>query len=88
MKTEEELNGIKEEYENLSRKLSELSEDELLQITGGNGVDPSKIPYHEKLMPESTGLSTDPDIQLNDNYSVPQGNIEIDLNGHTLILPD
>ena len=37
MKTKEELNALKEECTNLSRKLAELSEDELEQIAGGIG---------------------------------------------------
>ena len=35
MKTKEELNALKEEVEALNRKLAELSEDELEQVTGG-----------------------------------------------------
>ena len=35
MKTKEELNAIKEEVETLNKKLAELSEDELEQVTGG-----------------------------------------------------
>ena len=35
MKTKEELNELKEEVENLNKKLAELSEDELEQIAGG-----------------------------------------------------
>ena len=35
MKTKEELNALKEEVEALSRKLHELTEDELEQVTGG-----------------------------------------------------
>ena len=44
MKTKEELNALKEEVETLNRKLAELSEDELMQITGGcgNGIDTDK----------------------------------------------
>lgn len=34
-KMQEELNKLKHEYESLNEKLQELSEDELLQITGG-----------------------------------------------------
>ena len=40
MKTKEELNALKEEVKNLNRKLKELSEDELIQVTGGVGFDP------------------------------------------------
>ena len=35
MKTKEELNAIKKEVENLNKKLRELTEDELAQVTGG-----------------------------------------------------
>ena len=35
MKTKEELNQLKIEYETLSGKLQELTEDELKQVTGG-----------------------------------------------------
>ena len=35
MKTKEELNVLKEEYETLRSKLSELSEEELRLVTGG-----------------------------------------------------
>ena len=35
MKTTEELNALKEEVETVSRKLHELTEEELAQVTGG-----------------------------------------------------
>lgn len=35
MKTKEELNAIKKEYEDVKNKLSELNEDELKEVTGG-----------------------------------------------------
>ncbi len=38
MKTKEELNAIKEEYKNIKGKLAKLSEDELKQVTGGQGM--------------------------------------------------
>ena len=34
-KTQEELNQLKTEYESLANKLQELTEDELMQVTGG-----------------------------------------------------
>lgn len=41
MKTKEELNAIKEEVETVNKKLAELSEEELAQVTGGiNGLIP------------------------------------------------
>lgn len=36
MKTKEELKTLKHEYESLSKKLNELTEEELMQVTGGN----------------------------------------------------
>ena len=35
MKSKEELNKIKEEYETLNEKLAELSEEELKEVVGG-----------------------------------------------------
>ena len=37
MKTKEELEQIKNEYTELNKKLAELSEEELKQVTGGDG---------------------------------------------------
>ena len=37
MKTQEELNTLKEEVETLNRKLSELTKKELIQVIGGEG---------------------------------------------------
>ena len=34
-KTQNELKELKEEYERLNKKLKELSDDELIQVTGG-----------------------------------------------------
>ena len=35
MKTKEELNALKEEVETVSRKLRELTDEELTQVSGG-----------------------------------------------------
>ena len=35
MKTPEELNALKEEVETLNKKLAELTEEELAQVSGG-----------------------------------------------------
>ena len=37
MKTAEELNVLKEEVETLNKKLAELTEEELAQVTGSDG---------------------------------------------------
>ena len=36
MKTKEELNAIKEEVDTLNKKLRELTDEELAQVTGGS----------------------------------------------------
>ena len=35
MKTKEELNALKEEVETLNKKLAELTDEELAQVSGG-----------------------------------------------------
>ena len=39
MKTKEERNALKEEAESLNRKLAELTEEELTQVSGGDSAD-------------------------------------------------
>ena len=43
MKTKEELNALKEEVETVSRKLAELTEEELEQVSGGHDLDPLQL---------------------------------------------
>ena len=43
MKTPEELNALKEEVETVSRKLHELTEEELAQVSGGGRPIPLPI---------------------------------------------
>lgn len=38
MKTREELNALKEEVETLNKKLAELTDEELAQVTGGSST--------------------------------------------------
>ena len=40
MKTKEELNALKEEVETVSKKLHELTKEELAQVSGGDYVRP------------------------------------------------
>ena len=56
MKTKEELNSLKEEVENLNKKLLELTEEELAQVTGGadlniDGTDAINDPSGVQPMP-------------------------------------
>ena len=47
MKTKEELNEIKEEIEKLDKKLHELTEEELEQVTGGkSGLGGVEVHYN------------------------------------------
>ena len=39
MKTKEELNALKNEYESLNKKLLELSDEELELVSGGYALD-------------------------------------------------
>ena len=57
MKTQEELNALKNEVELLNQKLSTLTEEELEQVTGGNIEQEIKnlAKQHFQLEKESTG---------------------------------
>ncbi len=46
MKTKEELNALKEEVETLIKKLAELSEDELAQVSGGGSMKQKILPQN------------------------------------------
>ena len=55
MKTKEELNALKEEVETVSRKLHELTDEELAQVSGGvlpariePGVEPADFDSHRR----------------------------------------
>ena len=39
MKTKEELNALKEEVETLNKKLAELTDEELAQVSGGVSLE-------------------------------------------------
>ena len=52
MKTKEELNALKEEVETLNKKLAELTEEELAQVSGGTGF------IYEQPVPETPVIET------------------------------
>ena len=64
MKTKEELNALKEEVETLNKKLHELTEEELEQVSGGLGPSNGKkkklycvkCGYVKGTFPEGTAL--------------------------------
>ena len=79
MKTKEELKALKDEYQTLAAKLSELSEEELIMITGGEiawGTDvaPDLDPHYptswnnEKKPTDAGNYKLDIDVELNDNW--------------------
>ena len=66
MKTKKKLNALKNEVEALNKKLAELSEDELLAVTGGNSwndywgdCDPGSSPSSHPDFPSNPGKWND-----------------------------
>ena len=53
MKTKEELNALKEEVKTLNRKLAELTEEELAQVTGGQSKEAQADAMEHPERPES-----------------------------------
>lgn len=62
MKTKEELNQLKKDYESLNNKLRELTEDEFELVTGSGVIED----YNEKLKHYLDGL-VNPEEAFNDN---------------------
>lgn len=60
-KTQEELNTLKQEYEVLSTKLKELTEEEMKQITSGSLIDRIKKLSSDDL--RGIGLEQDPTLK-------------------------
>ena len=61
MKTKEELNTLKNEVESVSRKFSELTEEELEQVIGGI-TQPDIKDYRQKLL-KNAKLDKNKDIR-------------------------
>ena len=79
MKTKEELNELKEEVEAVNKKLAELNEEELEQVTGGGEVPcPSPRPI-KRDMPHCVGLPKDYDLcpYKNDYSQCPKRNVTV-----------
>lgn len=62
MKTEKELNDLKEKYAELNKKLAELGEDELRQVIGGGAWEPQ---YEPSLKPSAGNCHIDGGIIYN-----------------------
>ena len=56
MKTKEELTALKEEVETVSKKLHELTDEELAQVSGGY----RKVPVEPAFPPYYAGASDNP----------------------------
>ena len=56
MKTQEELNALKEEVEALNKKLTELTNEELKQVSGGR-IPPTWIPVDESCPEFNSGTT-------------------------------
>lgn len=72
MKTTEELNALKDEYENMHRKLAELSENELKQVAGGlEFIGPTSFD-----LPSVCGVANEDKLNLPDKIrESPDGRI-------------
>lgn len=57
-KTKEELNNIKNEYKELTDKLKELSEEEILEVTGGVNIWDISVKQKEKFEVNTNDTST------------------------------
>ena len=56
-KTKVELNALKEEFETLNKKLVELTEEELAQVTGGKTLPiQANIPWGQYVLPAPTSF--------------------------------
>lgn len=78
-KTQEELKQLKTEYETLSTKLKELTEDDFQQITGGKTID---IPFFEFVEPKfNDKYKLNNDVDLNNPWTPPTNNIDTNISG-------
>ena len=63
MKTKEELNALKEEVETLNKKLHELTEEELAQVSGGIVPPSQREDLPERTAPLYVELGDDWDLE-------------------------
>ena len=61
MKTKEELTALREELEAVSKKLAELSEEELAEVSGGIDKDTSLSGYLRRIAPDKNRILVDKD---------------------------
>lgn len=89
MKTKEELNAIKEEVDTVSKKLAELSEDELKQVTGGilpilftsvaQGTMRPGVNWNSEELPTEPGnYKLDTDVEIGKEWIPDPGKTSLD----------
>lgn len=75
MKTKEELNAIKNEVDNLGKKLAALNDEELEQVTGGLGSMPHIQPDEKYVM--TLGVRPDGGVDFNQDFDTKQYEIHV-----------
>ena len=75
MKSKEELNAIKNEADNLGKKLAALNEDELEQVIGGLGSMPHIQPDEKYVM--TLGVRPDGGVDFRQNFDTKQYEIHV-----------
>ena len=91
-KTKEELQELKQEYMALTNKLKQLSEEELQEIAGGEmphinpdekyvmlSEKPGNLWKDQNLPTDAGSYKLDSDVNLNDNWNLPDDNNKIKL---------
>lgn len=71
MKTKEELNAIKNEVDNLGKKLAALNDEELEQVTGGLGSMPHIQPDEKYVM--TLGVRPDGGVDFRQDFDIDPG---------------
>ena len=75
MKTKEELNAIKNEVDNLGKKLAALNDEELEQVIGGLGSLPHIQPDEKYVM--TLGVRPDGGVDFNQDFDTKQYEIHV-----------
>ena len=75
MKTAEELNALRNEVDNLGKKLAALNDEELEQVTGGLGSMPHIQPDEKYVM--TLGVRPDGGVDFNQDFDTKQYEIHV-----------
>ena len=69
MKTKEEINALKEEIKDLNKKIAELTEEELAQVSGGGDV-PRAVPVIEPPVNETPVIEPPVNTHFEQHYDL------------------